>query len=245
MHKEIDPAILYFGTPVVLISTLNEDGTVNVAPMSSVWWLGWSCMIGLDASSKTVENILRTQECVLNLVSDELVPFVDRLAKSTGQKQVPLHKKALGYRHVSDKLSEAGFTIMPSASVSVPRLRECPIHLEAKLCHTHPFAQNSEKMTIPSVAFELEIRKVHAQESLLLDINKPYIDPDAWRPLIMNFRKFYSTGSYIHPSRLAQGPENQYAPWKRKGWRRRLLEWLLKKNTKRFGDAIAQSEQSK
>ena len=40
MHKTIEPSILYFGTPVVLISTLNEDGTSNLAPISSVFWLG-------------------------------------------------------------------------------------------------------------------------------------------------------------------------------------------------------------
>src|SRR5437016_7801839 len=46
MHKTIEPTILYFGTPVALISTLNQDGTPNLAPMSSAWWLGWSCMLG-------------------------------------------------------------------------------------------------------------------------------------------------------------------------------------------------------
>ncbi|WP_198007949.1 hypothetical protein [Methylovulum miyakonense] len=34
------PPILYFGTPVILVSTINEDGTANLAPMSSAWWLG-------------------------------------------------------------------------------------------------------------------------------------------------------------------------------------------------------------
>ena len=29
MHQVTQPAILYFGTPVVLISTVNEDGTVQ------------------------------------------------------------------------------------------------------------------------------------------------------------------------------------------------------------------------
>lgn len=36
MHKVIAPKILYLGSPVVLISTMNEDGSVNLAPMSSV-----------------------------------------------------------------------------------------------------------------------------------------------------------------------------------------------------------------
>jgi flavin reductase (DIM6/NTAB) family NADH-FMN oxidoreductase RutF len=43
MHIASEPSILYFGTPVVLISTVNEDGSHNLAPMSSVFWLGWRC----------------------------------------------------------------------------------------------------------------------------------------------------------------------------------------------------------
>ena len=78
MHRTIDPAILYFGTPVVLVSSLNEDGTPNVAPMSSAWWLGQSCLLGFGARSKTPANILRTGECVLNLPSVDEVAHVER-----------------------------------------------------------------------------------------------------------------------------------------------------------------------
>ena len=66
MHKTVEPAILYFGTPVVLVSSTNESGTANLAPMSSAWWLGWNCLLGFGARSKTPQNILRTGECVLN-----------------------------------------------------------------------------------------------------------------------------------------------------------------------------------
>jgi flavin reductase (DIM6/NTAB) family NADH-FMN oxidoreductase RutF len=59
MHKVIEPKILYFGTPVVLISTLNEDGTTNLAPMSSAWWLNQSCMLGMSSRSQTVQNLIR------------------------------------------------------------------------------------------------------------------------------------------------------------------------------------------
>lgn len=65
MHKTIEPTILYFGTPIALISTLNEDDTVNLAPMSSAWWLGWSCMLGLGSMGKTSDNLIRTRECVI------------------------------------------------------------------------------------------------------------------------------------------------------------------------------------
>ena len=69
MLTTTNPAILYFGTPVVLVSSLNADGSANLAPMSSAWWLGWRCMLGFGARSATPQNILRTGECVLNLPS--------------------------------------------------------------------------------------------------------------------------------------------------------------------------------
>jgi len=161
MHKDIEPAILYFGTPVVLVSTLNEDGSVNLAPISSTWWLGWSCMIGVDASSQSAENLIRTRECVLNMPSDRQVEAVDRIAMTTGRKSVPLHKRALGYRYEKDKFGIAGLSPQPSLEVKPPRIKECPVQLEAILKNTHPFAEHDSKTSIPIVAFELNIRKVH------------------------------------------------------------------------------------
>ena len=45
--RTIEPKILYFGTPVALISSQNEDGSTNLAPISSFWALGWTAMLGL------------------------------------------------------------------------------------------------------------------------------------------------------------------------------------------------------
>src|SRR5215468_726022 len=110
MHVNSEPAILYFGTPVVLISTVNEDGTYNLAPMSSAFWLGWRCMLGLGAASKTPQNLLRTRECVLNLPSVEQVTGVNRLARTTGSNPVPEKKVKRGYRYEPDKFGISGFT---------------------------------------------------------------------------------------------------------------------------------------
>lgn len=234
MHKNIEPAILYFGTPVVLVSTLNDDGTANLAPISSIWWLGWSCMIGLDSSSQTTENIRRTGECVLNLPSADLVESVNKIAKTTGRQNVPLHKRALGYRHEANKFEVSELTPQTSVSVSAPRVQECPIQLEAKLSKVMPFGENSAKMAVPSAAFELDIIQVHVDDSLLVDFNRSYIDPDKWHPLIMSFRKFYSTGDFIYHSKLSEGAENQYAPWKQKGAKRKITEWVLSRNTRKY-----------
>src|SRR5207237_2356838 len=122
----------------VLVSSLNEDGSTNVAPMSSAWWLGWNCMLGFGGRSKTPQNSQRTGECVLNLPSVEQVGAVDRLARTTGSNPVPPHKVAMGYRHEADKLGLAGLTPVPSLLVAPPRLRECPVQLEATLAAVHP-----------------------------------------------------------------------------------------------------------
>lgn len=63
-HRVINPRVLYFGTPVVLVSTENPDGTFNLAPMSSAWWVGTTCLLGLDETSATTLNMRRTGEVV-------------------------------------------------------------------------------------------------------------------------------------------------------------------------------------
>src|ERR1044072_5387322 len=108
MHKTVEPAILYLGTPVVLISTVNEDGSYNLAPMSSAFWLGWRGVLGLAARSQTPPHMFRTRECVLNLPSADLVAAVNRLALTTGSDPVPEIKQRRGYRHVKDKFGIAG-----------------------------------------------------------------------------------------------------------------------------------------
>jgi flavin reductase (DIM6/NTAB) family NADH-FMN oxidoreductase RutF len=118
MHKTIEPTILYFGTPVALISTINPDGTPNLAPMSSAWWLGWTCMLGLGQSGQTSGNLIGTRECVINLPSEDLVTHVDRLALTTGKTPVPERKRAWGYRFEPDKFGTAELTPIQSESVT-------------------------------------------------------------------------------------------------------------------------------
>lgn len=212
MHRTIDPAILYFGTPVVLVSSTNEDGTTNVAPISSAWWLGRSCMLGFGARSQTPGNILRTGECVLNLPSVAQVAAVDRLARTTASDPVPPHKLAMGYRHEPDKLGCAGLTPLPSELVAPPRLAECPVHLEARLEGQHPLAAADPERAGKLVALEVRVLRVHVEESIRMAGHEHRIDPQRWRPLIMSFSQFFGLGAVVHPSRLAQIPESLYRP---------------------------------
>jgi flavin reductase (DIM6/NTAB) family NADH-FMN oxidoreductase RutF len=200
VHKTIEPTILYFGTPVALISTLNPDGTANLAPMSSAWWLGWSCMLGLGQMGQTSDNLIRTRECVINLPSDELVSHVDRLAMTTGKDPVPEKKQQWGYRFERDKFGVAGFTADDSITVGAPRVRECPVQMEGIVHDYRPFGKN-----VSANMFEIHIQKLHVDEALLVgDASRPHIDPVKWRPLIMSFCRFFGLGGEVHPSRLAE-----------------------------------------
>lgn len=210
MHHVSSPSILYFGTPVVVISTLNEDGTSNLAPISSVFWLGYRCMIGLSAQSKTTENLLRARECVLNLPSVDQAAGVDRLALTTGSDPVPPGKASRGYQYESDKWRRSGFTPLPSNLVDTPRIYECPVQLEASLVAIHPIGADAGAANIRILSFELKILRVHLHESILADDRPNHVDPDKWRPLIMSFQQFYGLGERVHSSALAQVPEHLY-----------------------------------
>lgn len=200
MHRTIEPKILYLGTPVVLISTLNEDCTANLAPMSSAWWLDQSCMLGLGTRSKTVENLRRERECVLNLPSSAMVSAVDRLALTTGVNPVPEYKQRMGFRYVADKFALTDLTAAASEQVRPPRVLECPVQLEAVAEKFHVLGSPDDH----AAAIEVRIIRVHIEESILDDEKRHYIDTDKWKPLIMSFCEFYGLGEKLHPSKLAR-----------------------------------------
>jgi flavin reductase (DIM6/NTAB) family NADH-FMN oxidoreductase RutF len=201
MHVRLDPKVLYFGTPVVLISTDNPDGTANLAPMSSAWWLGRSCMLGLDATSRTPENLLRSRECVLNLCDARMVRAVDRLALLTGCSDLPVHKAEKGFRYEPDKFGAAGLTPVAAVEVSPPRVSESPIQMEARLVSSRRFgAPHAE-----AFAVEVEVVATHIAPNLVSGQREGHIDPVAWDPLIMKFTEFFAGGKSLHPSRLAIG----------------------------------------
>lgn len=200
MHRTIEPTILYFGTPVALISTLNPDGSPNLAPMSSAWWLGWTCMLGLGQMGQTSDNLIRTRECVINLPSEDLVSHVDRLALTTGKNPVPEKKREWGYQFEPNKFDVSGLTPVASETVKPPRVQECPVQMEGVVHHHRPFGKN-----VSANVFEVHITRLHVEESLLIHgEGRPHIDPVRWKPLMMSFCRFFGMGGEVHPSRLAE-----------------------------------------
>jgi flavin reductase (DIM6/NTAB) family NADH-FMN oxidoreductase RutF len=203
MHQVVPLKVLYFGTPVVLISSRNEDGSANLAPMSSAWWLGQTCVLGLAETSQTAANLHRERECVLNLPSSAQVDAVDEIALLTARRDVPPHKVDRGYTYSRSKFAAAGLTEQPADLVSPPRARECPIQLEASLSAAHRL---SDGLT----AFQVSVVRTHVAEKLLIP-GTDHVDPIGWDPLIMKFCEFFGGAENLRPSRLAAGWQMPHA----------------------------------
>jgi flavin reductase (DIM6/NTAB) family NADH-FMN oxidoreductase RutF len=186
--RTIEPKILYFGTPVALISSLDEDGITNLAPMSSLWALGWTMMLGLLDETKTAENFARHPECVINLPSPEMWQQAEKLAPLTGKNPVP-EIKARQFRFEKDKFGAAGLTPIASEVVRPLRAAECPIQMEALVHRLHPMSGQKLGELGGGIAAEVEILRVHASEEFIQGDN--YIDPAKWSPLIYNFRHYF------------------------------------------------------
>ncbi|WP_024983449.1 flavin reductase family protein [Brevibacillus borstelensis] len=192
-HKSIQPNILYYGTPVVLLTTKNEDGSTNISPISSSWALGDCIVMGIGYSGKAVENLRQHPECVLNLPDPSLWKQVELLAPLTGKDPVPSYKEQMGFRYEKDKFAAAGFTPMPSATVEPKRILECPLQIEAKVVNIRT-PEHSPDFAI----VEVKAVKVHASEDIVLGEN--YIDPASWSPLIYNFRHYFGLGAQMGKS---------------------------------------------
>ncbi|MEN9855464.1 MAG: hypothetical protein RLZZ157_590 [Pseudomonadota bacterium] len=210
MMTRAEPAILYLGTPVALLSTLNPDGSANLAPMSSVFWLGWRAILGLSAASQTAQNLRRTGDVVINLPSESMADHVDRLALTTASDPVPDYKVQRGYQHEAQKFARAGLTPCSSETVAPPRVLEAPVQLEAKVEAIHSLAAEDPAQTGKILTFEARILRVHVHDDILLDGHSDRIDPDKWRPLIMSFQKFYGLTQQLRPSTLSTISEAVY-----------------------------------
>lgn len=137
--------------PLALVSTLDEQGRVNLAPFSMILPLSARpAVIGVaiqprrdGAPKATLANARRTGELVLNAVTLELLP----LALECG---------AGGRGH-----GPRGETLAPSISVAPPRLLASPAQLECRV---------SEVLTPAGTAASLVVARVeelHFDQQLL------------------------------------------------------------------------------
>ncbi|WP_372349200.1 flavin reductase family protein [Streptomyces sp. KL116D] len=188
-HLTVEPSVLYFGTPVALLSTENADGTFNLAPMSSAWALGRTVVLGLGADGQSARNLAARPDVVVSLPGPGQWEAVERLAPLTGRNPVPATKPR-GCRYEPDKFGAAGLTPQPSVAVRPPRVAECPLQLEARAVDVRPDAGGA------FLIVETSVLAVHATADIVVP-GTDHIDPVAWSPLVYNFRHYFGLGPQL------------------------------------------------
>jgi flavin reductase (DIM6/NTAB) family NADH-FMN oxidoreductase RutF len=148
--------------PIAWTSTLNEDGSANLAPFS--FFTGVSsdpptCLIcvsrkkkqpdGTRAPKDTWRNIARTGEYVIHVVNDALA-----LQMNATSREFP---------YGTDEFAAAGVTKAPSERVAPPRIAEAPVAMECRLDRIVEVGRAGTAVIIG------EILLWHVQDELLVE----------------------------------------------------------------------------
>lgn len=193
-HTQIKPKVLYFGTPIALITTTNPDGTTNISPMSSAWALGDRVILGMSSTSRGGENAKRERELVINLATPAIWENVEAIARTTGAASVAPHKQAIGYFHSPDKFQLGNFTPQASTTVRPPRIAECPFQMEASVMAVHGPTDWPAAAPESFAILETKITATHANKDIVVP-GTDHIDTDKWSPLFYVFRHYFGTAN--------------------------------------------------
>ncbi|MCB9096008.1 MAG: flavin reductase family protein [Halobacteriovoraceae bacterium] len=144
--------------PIAVVSTVNTDGSNNLAPFSfftgvsaKPMIVGFSPLIRTSTGEKkdTVVNIEREKEFVINFVTE------------ANAEKINLASTELPYGE--DEFVFSGLTTLDSEVVKAKRLKESPIHFECRLRDILSYGD------IPGTGRFItgEVVKIHVDEKLL------------------------------------------------------------------------------
>lgn len=118
--------------PIALISTLQENKKVNVAPFSyfnivsgEPPMISVSVRYDTDIQKDTSRNILRNKEFVVHIISEDYLMKADKTSTSLGRDE--------------SELEYAGLTEVQSTTISTPGIKESKVRLECELVTHVPF----------------------------------------------------------------------------------------------------------
>lgn len=112
----------------ILCTTINEDGSLHVAPFS---WINpvshkpprvAMALLNKPKKQNSLTNIERTGEFVVNIPGLELAEKLVECSYLVKEGE--------------NKFSRAGFSALPSVKVSPPGIQECKAHLECKVINS-------------------------------------------------------------------------------------------------------------
>ena len=112
MKQEIKTTEAIFPMPVLMISTFNEDGSVDV--MNAAW-----VALNLTETHKTVENIKARKGFVVHIADAKHVVEADYFGIASGNTE-------------KEKFAKSGMTFTKSDLVDAPVINEFPIAMECE-----------------------------------------------------------------------------------------------------------------
>lgn len=158
LHSSVVPR------PIAWISSLNEAGSVNVAPFSFFNLMSGdppllTVCIGSRAGvlKDTARNIAVRGEFVVNLVS----------LRQLKQMNVT----AIDFDADVDEAAEAGLDLLPCQAVSVPRIAGSPASIE---CRNRQLIDIDGRRTLVVA----DIVGMHLMDAAVVDAERLYVDPE-------------------------------------------------------------------
>lgn len=149
--------------PIAWVSTLAQDGTVNLAPHSyTTIFSDEPPVVGFVSIGRkdTLRNVETMPEFVYHVAGEELAEQINLTAADFPP-------------NVSE-VEWAGLTAVPSDLVRVPRIAEAPVAMEAKVVDIHRILDTNNWLILGQVV------RLHLAERLFVDGR---IDPARLRPV--------------------------------------------------------------
>lgn len=143
--------------PVVLITSKNTDGKINVF---TAGWVGTACTrppmitVAIRPERLSYEYIKNTGEFVVNLPKAQMARKIDFCGVRSGRQ--------------IDKLKAMNFTAETSLKVDVPQIAECPVSLECKVSNIIPLGSHD--------LFIAEVLNVNVEDYLIDKSGKIHLE---------------------------------------------------------------------
>ena len=157
--------------PIGWISSISEEGIVNLAPFSFFNAVGedpphvmFSTVRPNNTNKDTLNNVLATKQFVVNMVVEDNVEKMN-----TTSQAVPSDV---------NEFELAGLTAIPSSKVKPPRVKESPIHMECELVHHYTLEDHKQGGATIIIG---RVVMFHVDESVLLDDFK--INMETYKPV--------------------------------------------------------------
>jgi len=157
--------------PIGWISSISEDGILNLAPFSFFNAVGddpphvmFSTVRGNNTNKDTLNNVLATKQFVVNMVTEENVEKMNTTSQSLSANE--------------SEFELASLTPIPSVKIKPPRVKESPITMECEL--VHHYSLENHKFGGATIIVG-KIVMFHIDESVLLDGYK--INLETYKPV--------------------------------------------------------------